>query len=562
MISDDWELRDLADLNYQAAELAARKTSFVSSMEYLRLGLQHLGGDDVWTEQYDRALKFHVPLARMQFSCGLIEDCWITSDAVIQNGRDIKDVELIHRTRILCLLQNNLLDDALDLVLDVLDVMGESVPRKFVMIHAIRGVMQARKFLNSINDDDLLNLPTKRDAHLETQLDFLQYLIEIAFLLGRSDYLLFCAMRLITLITENGNYRTSFLATQFWACYFKARAADFSEAMRYGILSNKLAATRKSEFPGYAARSHEMFYGHVHHWLHPYRDSLEANSNAFQCLWDSGFLDTAMVDAPTLLQHLFVAGEPLQKIASFCNIYSEAFIDYQQLTHWYTNASQHQAVMNLLGHSEMLTDNTGETMDSRALNRIKQKSMTPTAHFYFQIWSLIVAFHSQDLDKAKQHAKAMQGDPMADIPNFLSPWRPLYTGLTFFHLFRRTGRKKYSKRAIASLTTLQSWVKQGAINCVYMCQLLEAEHFASTQKIDAAMQKFDQAISSATELQLVHHVALGHELAGACWARNRQMNQAKKHILSAINNYEKWGAVSIVKDLKLRFDDLLGSSPE
>ncbi|KAG7359392.1 AAA ATPase domain containing protein [Nitzschia inconspicua] len=560
LIVDDWERIDLADLNYQAAELAARKTSFVSAVEYLQNGLQHLGGDAGWSEQYDRTLKFHVALARMQYSCGLLEDCWTTSDAVVRNGRNFKDTELIHRTRVLCLLQNDMLDNALDLVLDVLEMMGEAAPRKFVMIHGIRGVIRARAFLNVTSDEKLLGLPIIRDDHLETQLDFLQYLIEIAFLLGRSDYLFYCAMRLITLISEEGNYRTSFLATQFWACYFKTHMGDFSEAMRYGVLSNKLAERQKLEYPGFVARSDEMYYGHVYHWVHPYRESLQANIDAFQRLWDSGFVDTALVDAATLLHHLFVAGEPLQKIANVCSDYSEAFVDYQQLTHWYTNAPQHQAVLNLLGRSPTPAVLSGEVLDSQARHKISQKTLTPTAHYYFQIWSLVVAFHFRDLQKAKQHVKAMQGDPMADIPNLISPLRPFYSGLTYFQLFRLSGQYKHCRRALVALKTLHSWVKRGAVNCVYMCRLLEAEHQASMQNISAAMKTFDEAIASATELQLVHHIALSYELAGLCLVHHGQGNKAKGYLDQSLSHYEKWGARAIVDDLKLRFEGMLISS--
>lgn len=139
LITDSWELKDLADLNYQAAELAARKTSFFSAVEYLQIGLDLLG-ENGWVEQYDRTLRFHIDLARMQYSCGLLEDCWKTSgsfdrlqwqgtlnpspvlnlpvfgsftEAVVENGKSFEDTEQIYRTRVLCLLQNDLLSDAL-----------------------------------------------------------------------------------------------------------------------------------------------------------------------------------------------------------------------------------------------------------------------------------------------------------------------------------------------------------------------------------------------------------------------------------------------------------------
>ena len=557
LITDDWERKDLADLNYQAAELAARKTSFVSAVEYLQMGIHHIKGVGGWSEQYDRTLRFHVALARMQSSCGLLEDCWNTTEEVVRNGKDFGDLALIHRTRVLCCLQNDLLEDALQLVFDVLDTMGEPVPRKFVTMHALWGVVKARNFMRETSDEDFLKMPTVVDEHVETYQDFLQYLIEIAFLLDRTDLMLYVAMRLITLISEKGKYPRSFLATQFWACFFKTHMGDFVDAMQYGVLSNNLAEQHKATLPGFVARSDEMYFGHVHHWLHPYRDFLEANANAFQRLWDCGFLDTAMVDAATLLHHHFMAGEPLQKIALICSNYSEAFVDYQQLTHWYTNASQYQAMLNLLGRSTNPAVLAGEVIDLQTLAKLQENSLTPVAHYYNHFWSLVVAFQFRDLQKAKQCIKAMQGGPMADIPNLLSPLRPFYSGLTYFHLFHQTKQSKYRRRAMTFVKTLQAFVKRGAVNCIYLCQLLEAEHYAANHNLEAAVKRFDLAIHSVSELHLIHHMALAYQLAGACLVRNGQPSTGKDYLVNAIRHYEQWGATAIVNDLQSRYGGLL-----
>ena len=175
LIADDWERMDLADLNYQSAELAARNTSFNSAVEYLQMGIDHLRGVGGWAAQYDRTLRFQVALARMQFSCGLLEDCWNTTEEVVRHGKNFGDLALIHRTRVLCLMQNDLLDDALQLVLHVLDTMDEPVPRRFMAMHALRGVLKARQFLRETSDEDFLNMPTVVDEHVETYQDFLQY---------------------------------------------------------------------------------------------------------------------------------------------------------------------------------------------------------------------------------------------------------------------------------------------------------------------------------------------------------------------------------------------------
>jgi hypothetical protein len=109
LIVDDWKLLHLADfLNYQAAELAAQKTAFYSSMEYLQVGLSHLDRErDSWERNYDRTLQFCVVLTQMQYSCGLLEECWETSGSVICNAKIFQDKYQMYCTKILCFKQKS-----------------------------------------------------------------------------------------------------------------------------------------------------------------------------------------------------------------------------------------------------------------------------------------------------------------------------------------------------------------------------------------------------------------------------------------------------------------------
>lgn len=143
LIKDEWELIDLVDLNYHAAELAARKTAFFSAMEYLQLGLGHLGGDKAREKDYDRWLRFHLALARMQFGNGLLDEFWETSESVIRHANTLQDKCRIYRKRVLCLMQQELLDQAMELLFEVFDIMEEPMPRRFVLFHVFRQYTKA-----------------------------------------------------------------------------------------------------------------------------------------------------------------------------------------------------------------------------------------------------------------------------------------------------------------------------------------------------------------------------------------------------------------------------------
>jgi len=401
------------------------------------------------------------------------------------------------------------------------------------------------------------------DENIETQFDFLQQLAEIGFLMSRVDYLLLSSLRCVTLIAEKGKYPRSFVATQLWAWAVKGQMCEFDEAMHYGMLSNTLAERQKDSIPGVVARMFAHFYSYVHHWKRPPRESLRANSDAFQTMWNHGDVDTVLLEAVMYLNHLFAAGEPLQKVLAVCERYSEAFVDYQQMTHWHICSSQHQAILNLVGRSRNPSILSGIVMDSMACQEVWKLSSNAPALFNFQFWSMVLGFHFGDLHTAKRHIKAMRRDLFAEGPSFLVPLRLLYTSLVYFALFRNSRKGKYRKRALGSWKQLQQWASKGAVNCRVLCQILEAEDRASSSwstyrssststGLDGAMKVYDQAIQSVTEWGLVQLVALVNELAGTWLLCHSRDPRAGKYLSRAIECYEKWGAMAIVQDLKLR----------
>ena len=560
LMDDDWELIDLVDLNYQAAELAARKTAFFSSMEYLQVGLDHLGGINAVEKDYERWLRFHLALARMQFGCGLLDEFWATSDSVIRHAKTLRDMTRIYRKRVLCLMQKELLDEAMELLFKVFEIMKEPMPKRFVLWHVFQEYRNARRFLKSTSDEGLLSLPPCYDEHLEMLLDFQQFFAETAFLTGKFGYVMLVAFRYLNLVAQKGNYPRSFFAYQLYACYFKPQMGDFAGSNQYGALANKLSAPQRTSVPGFAARSEEMFLGYVHSWQSaPVRDAVVPAHDAFRRLWASGFIDTALLDASSLLQLLFAASEPIHRIVEECDRYSEAFVDYQQMGHWYINSSQHQAMQNFQGRADNPATLSGDVINADKCLETWNKAPNLPALYNFQFFSMVVGYHFGDLQNAKRNIKAMRGDLFEDGSCHLVPLRPFYTGLVYLALFRETGKGKYRGRALQSLKVLQGWVNKGALNCVHLSQLIEAEDMSQRRRIsiETTINAYDRAIQSTSQLQLVHHQALANELAATYLLSLQQTSRAILYAKASMELYAKWGATAKVHALESRFHSIL-----
>ena len=482
-ITDEWELIDLADLNFRSAELAARKTSFLSAVEYLEEGMKHIDNAKGWDKHYKRCLRFSVALSRMQLSCGLSDDSWKTSDAVIANAKSVSDASEVYRTRFLYLLQHNLLNEALEMVIHVLRMLGEYVPRRFVLCHAIRQLAKARQFISETSVEELLRLPMLHDEDQEMLLDFLLSLTEIAFMLDMKDLLLYTMSRYIVLIDDRGMYPGSFVGILLWACHHETRMGNIGNALKFGELARKLASEQKQSTPGLVARADGLFCFFVAHWTEAFPLSLELDTNAFQTMWESGYVDAALMDAGALLQHHFASGTFLPTLMKLCDSYTEICEDYQHTTHWYVNASQHQAMLNFLGRSQDPKILNGSAMDLEGCRSVWRESPNPMAIFYAQFWSMILAFHFGDIERATTEIESMRKDIFKDGPAPAVPLRLLYSGLVHFRAHRNTGKRKDRRKAIASMKILQLWSAKGAINCIYMSQLLEAEFEASKDNL-------------------------------------------------------------------------------
>jgi len=169
---------------------------------------------------------------------------------------------------------------------------------------------------------------------------------------------------------------------------------------------------------------------------------------------------------------------------------------------------------------------------------------------------MILSFHFNDLQKAKLMIKTMRSDIWAGGVGIAVPIRQLYTGLVYLGLARQTKKRKYQRRAKKAMKQLLVWSKQGAVNCLYMHQLLVAEELSlSNARLDEVGAAYDDAIAEVEKLGLQHHTALANELAGMFLVSRSQVGTAAPYLLTAIKLYTEWGAVTKVQELQSRCPD-------
>jgi predicted ATPase len=313
LMTDTWEKLDLAEQNFLAAELAAKKTSFSPAMEYLEQGLKHLG-DAPWKEHYTLTHKLNVALARIQYSCGRFHDSVETADEILSHGKTFRDKQPVYHTKLLCLQQVHQVQ-AQEFVLDILDELGHKFPRRFLMLHLLYGMRKVSGLLKGMSDDDILHIPNvqpRDDEHLHDCAEFLNRLAEISFMGGDTLYFPLFAIKILELTLELGLFILSPSAFLSWGI-IQGRAGKLQDAVRFGRLS--LTMAQSSHGRQHFARVRLAYYGSIFFWQLPLRDGIVPVREALQQYWKFGALDYVYLDVCILNRLIFACGEPLAAIA-------------------------------------------------------------------------------------------------------------------------------------------------------------------------------------------------------------------------------------------------------
>eukprot|EP00797_Seminavis_robusta_P019984 Sro302_g112290.2 (721) ;mRNA; f:64419-66581 len=561
LIDDEWELLDLAELNYQAAELAARKAAFYSAMEYLQVGFSHLGdAKKAWSNHYDLALKFNVALARMQYCCGLLDESWETSEMVLQHGKSFRDKSGMYFCRLLSLTQQERADDALSLVLDVLQMTGKPFPRRYLILHCIRAYFKTARFMKETPVDYFVNLPISNDEDFRIYAAFLVKLLEISYYAGYLTYFFLVTCRGLESLAEGKDHSVSSFDIMGWAMV-EMSMGDIKAASRHCKLIEAQVAKHRQASPLNAVRGDVGLCSFLRVWTQPIRIDLTLLEESFRSIWVCGAVDIALLESPPLFAQLFASGVPLPKVAGYCDKYAEVAVDYKQMMYWYMNAPVYQAVLNLQGNSEnpsvLKGNHIAETKES--FLETCTKTANKPAIFQFQIWSACIAYHFRDYQRAKRCIKSMGSDLFEDGPIVWVQYRVFYTGLVYFALFKETRKSKYRRRALAAHRKLKDWVAQGVVNCEYMCLLLESEDLSSGRSTQLARTTaaYEDAIRVVSEAGLCHHHALAQELAGDfLYLQDKGSSPAKQYLSAAVKLYEEWGAAAKVSDIKKRYTNV------
>ena len=547
----------LAQLNLDAANSVLVKSGFATAIEYLQQGIDLLDPKERWLEHYDLALQLSSTLAEISYSCRDFVRCKHNIDDVVQHGRCFQDKFSVYYTLIQSLYSQHRIDEAIDVGLQVLDVLGEKL-----VPSTLRFVSNLRKFRSTINNqsmEEICNCPVLKLKEKMQANKILRSLTMLTWFSNRADLMVHLQMRLVHITLKYGASSHSSFGFASLGMIFGANGY-FTEAYRAGVVAINMA--EKFHPQNCDAMTSSLVHTMLNHWQRPYKESIAPLLRAHQSAIASGDIEGAVLTANFYIISLRVSGENLDKINADTQRFAELMHDYDT-THvsvrfvllllkpfwqWNLNlAGEAKNPLKLTGKAMNEDDFAADCIDANNV-RAMEAVYTAKMNLGYYFGDIKVAYEaSQNLEKI-DHSKT--------CPTLNWASRFLFCGLIEFEMYRQTKNKKHLQNATKCISKLQKWQKSGTPNVEHAILLLKAEMVSLGSNGKERNAAFDTAILSCRRAECPQNEALANQRAAVFCLQDGDTPSACDYMVNAKLLYSKWGATALVEYIKRKYSYL------
>ena len=162
LVTQQVDRNALAELNLNAGRKAKVSAAYEMAFEYLKVGLGLLDPYS-WRDQYELALELHNEATEIACLSGHFEQMENLVEAVTQNAHSVQDKVAVYQFRVLGYWAQNKLSEALDVALDILQMLGMNFTKELTLSGIRRSVNQTQSAVGRKTTKELLDLPQMRD---------------------------------------------------------------------------------------------------------------------------------------------------------------------------------------------------------------------------------------------------------------------------------------------------------------------------------------------------------------------------------------------------------------
>ena len=551
------ELR-LVELNLKVGKEALAVSSFLEATVYLLQGIALLSEQD-WDSNYRLCLEIFTACAEAQLACGNNDGAIISANFVILHGRCLNDKLSAQYTTCAALFSQGKLEGACHKTIRVLDELGIRMPPLETRIEpaAVRSeLIKTEKMIRPLHLKDVVARPMAED-NVESLKFIMRNLFNLCQIIyvKKPDFFSLAVLRMVQITMERPmTSEASFAFASYSDLLCKLGLRDRSASCA------QIALALLDRFHG--AYSHAIFMA-LALSIWPYRqpwhaclDSFERTTNDAASVGDTSIV--VQCNAHVSSMHLFVPVSTLQHAIeklSGC------------LRHLKSSGRLKPKIFLQMALNLTTSGANGDPTVLRgdATNQNDILSMLPQSSMFYsravrkvEFARLYLGYVFRRHDVVLEVASNVKGHLMESgnniYPTFELLLEKFYFALAAYSITRQGSNGK-SEDWQTTADELMNEMKDlsendSKWNFQQKYFLLEAEKAFADGNVEVAAASYDKAIEAAKEHRFINEQALASECAAFFFLDHKNVRQARKYLMQALDLYGQWGARRKVDDIE------------
>lgn len=557
LITQQAEKEQLAQLNLIAGKKAIASVAYEPALNYLNVGRELLGKES-WLQTYELTLALYSLSAEVAYLNGDFEQMEKLAEVVLQKAKTTLDKLKGYEVKIqACVVQSKMLA-AIKTALEILNLLGVNLSPNPSQWDIFLGQLRTKLALAKKPIEELIDLPKMTDSYKLAVMRIIASICTPTYFVAPQLWQMMVFQK-IQLSLKYGNAPGSPFGYADYAMVLCGVEGDIDSGYRFARLAlNLLPRLNAKEFKAKTFLLVEMY---VRHWKEHLRETLNPLLEAYQFGLENGDLEYGIFSIFLYSYHSYFLGKELGQLEQKMATYSEVIAKFKQQQPLYLNQMYQQAVLNLMGQAKNACYLIGESYNETEKLPIHLAINDQYTIYNLYLNKLILCYLFQDYSKAVENAiRAEKLVLDGAIGLLVVPVFYFYDSLASIAVFstlQKSEQRRILKKVANNQTKMKRWADQAPMNYLHKFYLVEAERYRVINQTNQAMEYYDKAIYFAQENEYINEEALAHELAARFYLELGKMKIAQAYMLDARYSYLRWGAIAKVKDLDIRYPQLL-----
>jgi predicted ATPase/signal transduction histidine kinase len=561
LVESPTERVELAQLNLDAGRRAREASAFDAARSYFRSGSALLEAPH-WRSHHELAFALGLGCAECEYLGGDFEAAERLTDTLLARTRDPLDRAQVFSLRMVQAENQARYAQALQSAREGLALFGVELPQRDADQAAAlaREVGHIEALLAGRSIASLIELPPMSDPGMRMVMSMLTDIWSPVYILGEATLARLISALLVRLSLQHGQCGESAYGYVTHAITLGPVRRDYAAAYAFGTLA--LEVNRQFDDRRRRAKIHQQFHAHVALWCRPMSSCIEHAKLACSSGLASGDLLYAAYGASTESWPAIVACQDLGEcvhrlepnLALVVRMRNVAFADALRLVMAWARALQGRTASPLsLSHDE------ADGFDEERYALIYRDN--PFFSMFHAIARLHVGYLLEEPASAlaaviavRHSAHQLTGMIWSVLYDF---WGSLVLAAELERKPNAPERAEWTVQMRAARDALAPLAHSCAENFCCHWLLLDAELELLDGRRDAALDRYEQAITQADAANSVQQRALANELFARFWLRRGNRGIAALYLRNALTHYRAWGAAAKVRLLLERHADLL-----